>query len=96
MKGRHFFFTLSHLHKSKVYEVFFFYLSCPTSAWSMSTNTNPWLGLSSVMVLTIALMHYSYMTNSITLAISLHDTLKPLGIQIRFFANNVRDTKYEK
>ena len=34
--------------------------------------------------------------NGIILIISKHDTLKPLGIQFRPFANSVRDTKYHK
>ena len=35
-------------------------------------------------------------TNALILAISGNDTLRPLSIQIRPFANNVRDTKYHK
>ena len=33
------------------------------------------------------------LTNSIILAICRRDTLRPLGIQFRPFANSVRDTK---
>ena len=36
------------------------------------------------------------MTNDIILAISRCDTLKPLGILFRPFANSVHDTKYHK
>jgi hypothetical protein len=34
--------------------------------------------------------------NIIVLAISGHDTLRPLGIYFRLFANSVYDTKYHK
>ena len=34
--------------------------------------------------------------NNIILAISGRDTLRPLGILLRLFANIVRDTKYHK
>ena len=36
------------------------------------------------------------LAKNVILAISKHDTLKPLGIQFRPFANNVRDTKDHK
>ena len=36
------------------------------------------------------------LTNDIILAISECDTLKPLGIEFRHFANSVLDTKYHK
>ena len=34
--------------------------------------------------------------NGIMLTINARDTLKPLGIQFRPFANSVHDTKYQK
>ena len=36
------------------------------------------------------------LANGIKLAISGHDTLRPLGIYFRPFANSVHDTKYHK
>ena len=36
------------------------------------------------------------LTNTIILAIDGHETLRPLGIYWRPFANGVRDTKYHK
>ena len=36
------------------------------------------------------------LTNSIVLAIGGRDTLRPLGIYFKSFANSVRDSKYQK